>query len=191
MRKTILTAAAIGLTALISQAQSSSFLPKHLAVLRAGDGVVPLHLKQSPTFIDEFAVGSLNNGPVMSVAIPTNGADAMFFNGHASTEGMLSRSADGKYLTFAGYGGVNLLQSNGTPSLLDIGRAISTVDATGKIHTMIYEQYAGADKLNPRGVVTDGANHYWGCGNSSGTMYYNPGERKNRWCLMQCRVRAS
>jgi hypothetical protein len=174
MKIIVLLAATFGL-ALAAQAQSAApaaFLPKHLAVLRAGDGNVKLHLKQSPIFVDEFAEGSFNDAPVMSVAIPTNGPDTLFFNGHAATEGMLSRSADSKLLTFAGYGGVNLLEKSGTPSLLDIGRGICTVDASGKTHTMLFENYTGAEKMNPRGAVTDGENHFWICGNASATAYY-------------------
>jgi hypothetical protein len=175
MKKSFILAAAIGLAALMAHGQSSSFQPGHLAVLRAGDGALSLHLKQSPVFIDEFATGTFNSAPLMSVAIPTNGPDTIFFNGHAATEGMLNRSEDGKLLTFAGYGGVNLLQESGTPSTLDIGRAFCTVDTAGKTHTMIYDQYAGAAKMNPRGVVTDGGNHFWSCGNSGGTAYYDAG----------------
>ncbi|HEX3627475.1 MAG TPA: hypothetical protein VH280_18875 [Verrucomicrobiae bacterium] len=175
MKKIILLAAAIPLAACVAAGQSSTFLPKHLAVLRAGDGAVKLHLKQSPVFVDEFAPESFNQAPVMTVAIPTNGADTIFFNGHAATEGMLSRSADGRFVTFAGYGGVNLLAQSGTPSLLDIGRAFCAVDAAGKERTIIYEQYGGTQKMNPRGAVTDGANHFWSCGNASGTAYYDAG----------------
>jgi hypothetical protein len=29
--------------------------------------------------------------------------------------------------------------------------------------------------MNPRGVVTDGTNNFWGCGNAFGTVYYSPG----------------
>jgi hypothetical protein len=170
----ILVAAVIGLAASAAQAQSgTAFAPKHLAVLRAGDGALSLRLKQSPAFIDEFATGSFNSGPVMSVAIPTNGPDTLFFNGHAATEGMLNLSSDGKWLTFAGYGGVDLLEKSGTPSLLDIGRGFCAVDAAGKTHTTIFEQYSGAEKMNPRGVVTDGANHFWTCGNASSTAFYD------------------
>ncbi len=180
MKIIALSAAALAL-ALAAPAQSgapAAFLPKHLAVLRAGDGNVKLHLKQSPIFVDEFAEGSFNRAPVMSVAIPTNGPDTLFFNGHAATEGMLSRSADGKLLTFAGYCGVNLLEKSGTPSLLDIGRGLCTVDASGKTHTVIFENYTGAEKMNPRGAVTDSENHFWTCGNASATAYYSAGSKK-------------
>jgi hypothetical protein len=92
MKKIVLAAVVVGLAGL-AQAQ---FLPKHLAVLRAGDGAMDLHLKQSPIFIDEFLAGTYNDAPVMTVAVPTNGPQAFFFNGHAATEGMLSLSADGR-----------------------------------------------------------------------------------------------
>lgn len=62
----------------------------------------------------------------------------MIIPGHAATEGDLARSADHHLLTFAGYGGVNLLQTKGTPSLLDIGRGFGTVDATGSTRPLIY-----------------------------------------------------
>ena len=106
--------------------------------------------------------------------IPTNGPEALFFNGHAATEGILTRSADGRILAFAGYGGVSLLQSNGTPSLLGIERGFCTVDAAGSIHTMIYGKQGGDRKMNPRGIVTDGTGDFWGCGNAFGTVYYQP-----------------
>ncbi len=163
------------LAGLAADAESSAFLPKHLAVLRAGDGVLDLHLKQSPAFIDQFAPGSFNAAPSYTVSIPTNGPDTLFFNGHAATEGILARSADHRLLTVAGYGGVNLLQTNGTPSLLDIGRVFCTVDAAGKVHTIMYRKTSGVEKMNPRGVVTDGTNNFWGCGNTLGTVYYQPG----------------
>lgn len=173
MKRALLTAVVAMLMALTAGAQEK-FLPKHLAVLRAGDGVLDLHLKQSPVFIDQFAPGGFNDAPSFTVRIPTNGPDTLFFNGHAATEGMLTRSADGRFLAFAGYGGVSLLQSNGTPALLDIERGFCTVDAAGSIHTMIYGKQGDEQKMNPRGVVTDGTGNFWGCGNAYGTVYYNP-----------------
>ena len=165
----------IALAALAGPALAGGFAPGHLAVLRAGDGAVDLHLKQAPIFIDQFAAGSVSTAPSFTVSIPTNGPDTLFFNGHAATEGMLARSGDHRLLTFAGYGGMNLLQTNGTPALLDIERAFGSVDAAGTTHTTIYRSHGGGEvKMNPRGVVTDGNNNFWGCGNSLGTVFYHP-----------------
>jgi hypothetical protein len=155
-------------------AHAASLQSKHLAVLRAGDGQLDLKLRQSPVFIDEFAPGSFNQAPISSIAIPTNGPNTLFFNGHAATEGILARSLDHHLLTIAGYGGVNLLQSNGTPSVLNIGRGLCTVDSAGTIHTRVYQNLGQNEKMNPRGVVTDGTNNFWGCGNAYGTVYWNP-----------------
>jgi hypothetical protein len=137
--------------------------------------VVELKLKQSPVFIDQYIPGTFNEAPSFTVKIPTNGPDTLFFNGHAATEGILTLSADHRLLAFAGYGGANLLAISGTPSLLDMKRGFATVDAAGNIHTTFYREHGGDDeKMNPRGVVTDGANNFWGCGNALGTVYYNP-----------------
>jgi hypothetical protein len=175
LKKFILSATVCALSVLSVSAQTTQFLPKHLAVLRAGDGVVDLGLKQSPVFIDQYAPGVFNNAPSFTVKIPTNGPDTLFFNGHAATEGMLTLSADHQFLAFAGYGGVDLLATQGTPSLLDFKRGFCTVDGAGQVHTFFYRQHGGEDeKMNPRGVVTDGNNNFWGCGNALGTVFYNP-----------------
>jgi hypothetical protein len=171
MKTIILACSAAAFTGLMVQA--APFQSGHLAVLRAGDDQLDLKLKQSPAFVDEFIPGVFNPAPLSSVAIPTNGPNALFFNGHAATEGDLARSADHRLLTVAGYGGESLLQVKGTPSLLDIGRGFCTVDAAGAIHTTIYKLPLGDDKMNPRGVVTDGTNNFWGCGNAVATLYYD------------------
>ena len=177
LKPTILSlSAAVGvMTVLHVGAQTTQFLPKHLAVLRAGDGTLDLTLKQSPVFIDQYAPGVFNQAPSFTVKIPTNGPDTLFFNGHAATEGILTLSADHRLLAFAGYGGTDLLATQGTPSLLDFKRGFCTVDATGQTQTLFYRQHGGEDeKMNPRGVVTDGSNNFWGCGNALGTVFYNP-----------------
>lgn len=69
---------------------------------------------------------------------------------------------------------MNLLENPGIPSLLDIPRGFCTVDAAGASHVFLYQPHNPAEKVNPRGVATDGTNNFWGCGNAGGTLYYNP-----------------
>jgi hypothetical protein len=38
----------------------------------------------------------------------------------------------------------------------------------------LYNAHDDAEKVNPRGVATDGTNNFWGCGNAGGTLYFNP-----------------
>jgi len=160
-------------------AQAAHFQPGHLAVLQAGDGAVAQHLKQAPIFIDDFDPQKFNAAPVCAVPIPTNGASAFFFNGHAATEGVLTLSADGKELVFAGYGGVNLLEKPGVPSQLDIQRGFCTVDASGASHTLLYQPVDTDQKINPRGGTSDGGNRFWGCGNAGATLFLNPAVSKS------------
>jgi len=174
MKRSILTTGLTAMLAVSAHAQTNRFLPRHLAVLRAGDGVMDLRLRQAPVFVDQFDPAVTNDVPSLSLRIPTNGPDSFFFNGHAATEGILTRSADHKLLAFAGYGGANLLQQKGTPSLLDLKRGFCTVDATGAIHTFLYRAVSTDEKVNPRGIATDGTNNFWGCGNARGTFYCNP-----------------
>lgn len=150
------------------------FLPEHLAVLRAGDGVCKLTLKQSPIFLDQFDMNASNGAPSFTVRIATNGANSFFFNGHAASEGDLARSSNHKMLSFAGYGGMDLLKMSGTASRLNIPRGVATVDGAGNVRTYLYKSDMPDVKVNPRGVVSDGANNFWGCGNAFGTYFYNP-----------------
>jgi hypothetical protein len=179
MKRTLWYGLAIVLLAQAAHSQSTHFLPGHLAILRAGDGAVPLKLKQSPVFIDQFDPATLNSAPSLSVPIPTNGANSFFINGHAATEGTLTRSADHKLLAFGGYGGVNLLAMGGTAARLDIQRGIATVDSAGAVHTYLYNSDTSNTKMNPRGAVTDGAGNFWGAGNANGTFYLNPAQAKD------------
>lgn len=175
MNKVIIRSAAALLLSLAANAQESHFLPGHLAVLRAGDGVISLKLRQAPIFVDQFDTNNPGAAPSFSVKIPTNGPQSFFFNGHAGSEGDLSLSANGKLLAFGGYGGADLLQMNGTASRLEgLQRGICTVDNLGAVQTFLYKSVMKEEKVNPRGVVTDGNNDFWGCGNANGTYYYNP-----------------
>jgi hypothetical protein len=178
MKKVIITWGCMALLAWPAGAQVSQFQPGHLAVLRAGDGVMDLHLRQTPMFVDQFDAGASNASPSFTVRIATSGPDGLFINGHAATEGNLTRSADHVLLTFAGYGGVGLLENGGTPSTMDISRGGCTIDVSEKVHAFLCGGVPAGTKANPRGLATDGKNNFWGCGNASGAMYYNPVDQK-------------
>ena len=174
MNKLTFAGAAALLLAGSALAQDGRFTPGKLAVLRAGDGELSLSLRQAPIFVDQYDPATPGAAPSFTVRIPTNGPNAFFFNGHAATEGLLTRSLDHKLLAFAGYGGVDLLKESGTAARLEIQRGMCTVDAAGTVHAYLYKSDTANVKMNPRGVATDGTNNFWGCGNSKGTFYFNP-----------------
>jgi len=157
-------------------AQSARFAPGKLAVLRVGDGVSQLQDRQNPVFIDEYDPTEANQAaPVFSVPLPTTGSNALWLNGNAYTEGGLCRSADRRLLTLSGYSGP-ILSLPGTPSKLAYDRGIGVVASDGSFHLAFRDAkwYGQAgDKTNPRGAVTDGQDHFWGCGNVLGDLFYN------------------
>ena len=152
-----------------------SFTPGHLAVLRAGNGVVNANLKQTPAFIDEF--DPTNNDisvPLQSVAIPTNGTGALFFNEQAGSEGGMTRSMDRTALTFGGYCGGNMGSIPGTPSKVGYARGFCTVDAFTNYNFFNPGPFwfgITAGQTNPRDNVTDGTNDFWGIGSSYGMIF--------------------
>ena len=178
MKKIIFAGLATLALLLTARAQETHFSAGHLAVLRAGDGTFDLTLRQAPVFVDQYDLDGPNAAPSFTVSIPTNGPHSFFFNGHAGTEGLLTRSADHRVLAFAGYGGVDLLKVSGTAARLDIQRGFTTVDRDGRLQTVLYPSDTGTAKVNARGVATDGTNNFWGCGNSLGTFYFNPDQLK-------------
>jgi hypothetical protein len=184
MKQHILTA---GMVTLVAMGASAQFTPGKLAVLQEGDGgtargtTSPSDFgnKQNPVFIDQFDpnLSAGTNGPSFQVAIPTNGADALWVNGNAGTEGNLTRAADRSVLVFSGYSGDILSLTPGTaPSNLAYDRGICVIDTDGNNH-LAYRGGAwygiSTGKTNPRGVATDGTNQFWGCGNGYGSIYYN------------------
>ena len=165
--------------ALVSQnsyagsSSSSPFAAGNLAVLRAGDGSQTLSSHGNPVFIDQFTPsGTL----VDSIAIPDNATNALIISGSASSEGALTRSADGRLLEFAGY---NIALTNSSSSLsgsssTNVPRALGIVDVNGAFALVgvTTNQYSGN---NMRSGTTDGRGNYWGAGATSGTFYFGSG----------------
>jgi hypothetical protein len=168
--------------ALVSQnsyAGSTSSLPftaGNLAVLRVGDDTKSLSSHGNSVFIDQFTTsGTL----VDSIAIPDNATNALIISGSASSEGALTRSADGRLLEFAGY---NIALTNSSSSLsgsssTNVPRVLGILDVNGAFALvgLTTNQYSGN---NIRSGTTDGRGNYWGAGANSannGTLYFGSG----------------
>ena len=165
--------------ALVSQnsyagnSSSSPFVAGNLAVLRVGDGTESLSSHGNSVFIDQFTT---NGTLVGSIAIPDNATNALLVSGSASSEGALTRSADGRLLVFAGY---NIAFTNSSlvaasSSSTNVPRALGIVDAIGNFALVgvTTNQYSGN---NIRSGTTDGRGNYWGAGANSGTFYFGGG----------------
>jgi hypothetical protein len=95
------TTAAHGV-AFIETAQQA-FTPGNLIAVQRGDGSVNLGSSGYLVFLDEYTP---NGTLVQKIALPNIDSDtahALLLSGQNGAEGLLSRSADGYYLTLAGY----------------------------------------------------------------------------------------
>ena len=175
MKKLVLGLLAV--VCLIATAKAQ-FSPGNLAVLRLGNGTETLASTGNSVFIDQFTpFGSYVN----STAILNSGASALVMSGTATSEGSLTRSTDGRYLTFAGYNTGPYATSLPNTSASVVPRAVGQVNAAGSYNlvTTTTTAYGGSSGTagNPRSVITDGANNYWGVGTANttsgrGTYYY-------------------
>src|SRR4051812_20252559 len=102
-----------------SDADAARFTLDNVVVYRVGTGAA-LSNAAAPVFLDEYTpAGALTQ----SIALPTvaaNGNAALTASGLSRSEGLISRSADGKYVAVTGYdaavgatgpGGVSLTAS--------------------------------------------------------------------------------
>jgi hypothetical protein len=151
----------------------AAFTAGNLAVLRVGDGTESLSSSGNSVLIDQFTTNGTLAG---SLAIPDNATNALVVSGSASSEGALTRSADGRLLVIAGY---NIALTNSSSSLpgsssTNVPRALGVVDVLGNF-TLVgvtTNQYSGN---NIRSGATDGRGNYWGAGATSGTFYFGSG----------------
>src|SRR5262245_24809049 len=84
-------------------AMAASFAQGNLVVLRVGTGSAALSSAATQVFLDEYTPAG---GLVQSVPLPVAGSGSqrrLTMSGSATSEGALALSADGRYLTLAGY----------------------------------------------------------------------------------------
>jgi hypothetical protein len=155
---------------------SSQFAAGNLAVLRIGDGVETLGSSGDSIFIDQFTTNGTLAG---SLAIPDNDTNALLVSGSATSEGALTRSADGRLLVIGGY---NIPLTNAAALTLSLAntnsitapRALGVLDVSGNfaLVAVTTNQYS---LNNMRSGATDGRGNYWGAGANSGTYYFGGG----------------
>jgi hypothetical protein len=152
------------------------FAAGNLAVLRVGDGTETLGSHGNSVFLDQFTTNGVR---VDSFAVPNSASNALILSGSASSEGALTRSADGRLLVLAGYH-LNLADaavlgsSLANADAVTVPRALGVMDAAGDFALVgvTTNQYGGN---NMRAGTTDGLGNYWGAGGASGTCYLGDG----------------
>jgi hypothetical protein len=136
-------------------------------VLRMGAANGTLTSASTAGFIEEYSLAG--GAPIRTIALPTAAAgnnNPITFAGTATTEGALSRSFDGHFVTFAGYAAApGLAAPGGTPSATTDGgaftrRVVGRVDKDGTVDTTTLIEGAFSGK-NVRGAASANGTAFW------------------------------
>jgi hypothetical protein len=168
---TSVAAAAVPILA-SSDADAARFTIDNVVVYRVGSGAA-LSNAAAPVFLDEY---DQTGTKVQSIALPTAAADgnaALTAAGLSRSEGLISRSADGKYLAVTGYDAAVGATGPSGASLTasapgSVARVVGIVDANGIADTSTALTSAGAPKI-VRSALTDG-DRIWATGGNGGIV---------------------
>ena len=163
-------ATGFGLQSFSKPAIPSAFTPGNLVIYRVGDGTAALSAAATAVFLDEYtAAGVL----VQTIALPVlvSGANRrLTASGSATSEGLITRSADGQFLVFGGYDA-----ALGTPSLpgttaAAVNRVVGRINSSGTVDTTtaLSDAFSGN---NVRGVTSVNGTSFWLTGSSDGVRY--------------------
>lgn len=168
--KTTLLAVAVAVvaglaTASFADTPITQFTPGDIVVLRGGDATNPntsTNTSQVSLYLDEYTTAGAYVG---TVNVPSSGGSALTLPGLGDSQhaGILSRSANGQYLTFAGYqassGSADAFAAGGTvqPVIGMIGNAASSLTTNTVVNSY------GSGSANPyiRGAVTNDGSQFW------------------------------
>ncbi len=154
----------------------AALTPGSLVVERIGDGSAPLTNSATPVFLDVFNPDGTSAAP--SIALPkaaprpTSAPFNLMDSGNATSDGFLTRSADGLWLQMPGYNGIpgdtSIVSSTNT-------RTIGVVNGAGAVDTS--RSLAMFSGNNFRSVVSVDGTAFWAAGTSSsqGVVYVNGG----------------
>lgn len=153
-------------------AMGAAFTGGNIVVSQFGDGAGTLDNAGQKVFLNEYTTGG-TLAQQLAMPTTTGGGNYRFVNsGSASSEGALTLSANGQYLTLGGYDAA--VGTASVSSTANIGRVVGRVDLNGNIDTST-RFTDGHITNNFRGVVSNDGTQFWtaGAGSSSsgGTRY--------------------
>jgi hypothetical protein len=164
MNKTLLSL--LVAAAMAPAAQAAGFTAGDVAIYRVGTGSGALSSAATAVFVDEYTA---NGSFVQSIAMPTlasGGNLALTASGSATSEGLLTRSADGQSLVLTGYAA-----STGTSSIASstVARVIGVVGANGGVNTStsLGTSFSGN---NIRSAVSTDGTQLWAAGANGGIV---------------------
>jgi hypothetical protein len=168
-----LVAAVLASTCALSAASadaSASLTPGDVVVYRVGNGSGSLSGTSAPAFLDEYeASGKL----VESVPLPTTTSGSnkpLVASGSASSEGLLTLSADGNYLMASGYDAAVGTAKIAETKSSSVPRTIARVSAAGEVDTTTALTDA-ANENNVRSATSSDGTSIWVGGAAGGVRH--------------------
>lgn len=148
-------------------ASAQQFTAGRLVVQRVGDGS-PQTDAGTPMFLDEYSTTGIAG---ITLALPTANAGSVnrtVGSGIATSDGMLTRSADGKWLVVAGYdASPGALSVASTPN----NKVVTRVDGSGGMSSTVVFDASAFPGNNFRSVTTTDGSEYWLSGAGNGAVY--------------------
>jgi hypothetical protein len=144
------------------------FTTGNLIVYRVGTGSGSLASTATAVFLDEY-LPTPSGTPVQSVAMPTSvngGNKRLTASGTATTEGLLARSADGRYLVVSGYdAAVGTTVTTATSA--SVNRVVGLVDGAANIDTTtaLSDAFSAG---NIRSAISNDGSRVWTSGSVDG-----------------------
>jgi hypothetical protein len=160
----------LALCGLAASAHAAAFTPGNIVVMQYGDGSLTLSSTSAPMSVLEFLPSTASqSSPVQTIAIPTSGGSVMSGAGSATSEGFLTRSTNGGFVTFAGYAYAPGLPGIAASNSTAVSRCVGVLDFNGTF-TRTATGSAMYSAVTIRSAVSDGIN-YWVSGSSGGEWY--------------------
>jgi hypothetical protein len=142
-------------------------VPLDLFVVRLGDGSAALDSSATAVFIDRLRIDGTSFGSPIALPTAVSGNNQPFtLSGTAGSEGGLSLSVNGKYVTLAGYAAPPGTASVSSSMTSAIARLVARVDAAGNVDTTTRLTKAFSAN-NVRGATSIDGTAFWVAGNGS------------------------
>lgn len=152
-----------------ASAWAAAFTPGDLVIYRVGNGASALSNASTAVFLDEYdLLGNL----VQSIAVDTTGTNQLTASGTATSEGQLTLSSNGSYLTLTGYDSTAGTSGIASTTSATVPRAALVYGTGGTVLTKVGFGSSFSGNNIRSGYTSDGANIY-AVGANSGVVYSN------------------
>lgn len=141
---------------------AGSSSPTTILVVRVGTGSSARNSSATAVFLDSFA---LDGTPMGSTPLPTT-TTPLTMSGSATSEGCLTLSADGHYVTLAGYAAAPGVGSIASTLSSSVPRVVARVNSAYAIEVST-RTTTGFDQSNIRSAATVDGTQLWMGGNGS------------------------